>query len=100
MRRVLVALTILAFLLPSILIAKEPAAAPMQLQRLGAFGAGPRCDARRLPGQILGSVTPKDEGIGGLCDGLCTISCLSQGYFGGFCVGLTCHCNGAEQQQD
>jgi len=100
MRRVLVALMILAFLLPSILLAKEPAAAPVQLQRFEAFGAGPRCEAASpLPGQVLGSAEPKDYDIvGDLCDGLCTISCLAQGYFGGFCVGLTCHCNGAEQQ--
>jgi hypothetical protein len=93
---------ILAFLLPSTLLARETAAAPVQLQRLEAFGAGPQCTAASLlPGQVPGSpVLMADyEVIGDLCSGLCTISCLAQGYFGGYCVGLACHCNGAEQQQ-
>ena len=100
MRRVLVALMILAFLLPSILLAKEPAAAPTPIERFAALGSGARCEAASvLPGQARGTAEPKDyDVVGDLCDGLCTISCLAQGYFGGFCVGLTCHCNGAEQQ--
>ena len=101
MRRVLVSLTILAFLLPSVLLAREPVASPSPGQlRLAALAGAPRCEAPNLfAGQVSGSAELKDyEIIADLCSGLCTISCLAQGYFGGFCVGLACHCNGAENQ--
>ena len=101
MRRALVALLMLTFLLPSALLAKGPAVSPSPVElRLAALAGGPRCEAPSLfAGQVSGSAELKDfEIIGDLCSGLCIISCLAQGYFGGFCVGLTCHCNGAESQ--
>ncbi len=112
MRRLLLAGAIVAVWLPSILSAQQPVAAPKPLEsavvlpQLALGGAASwtwsRCEnqSRRpslslTPAMSYSPARPSQELD--LCGFLCTISCLSQGYFGGFCVGNACHCNGEDQ---
>jgi hypothetical protein len=102
--KILILAFILALSLTSVVTAAgiSGTASPVPAEWMSRQAPATQCDTAFRFADLMNATpsasvsTKTRSSTASLCPFVCTVGCVASGYFGGYCVGGSCFCNGAD----